>query len=136
MKSTTPEGVTAHLAMVQGVISRMETNSFALKALTATLSVAILAFAPSVETPRPIFLAAGILPIVLFWYLDGRYLGLGRRYRALYDAVRRGDAIEPFSMDVKNGPFRSGLAMLSWSIWPFYGLFAVLIAFSAFHVER
>lgn len=46
------ESSIAHMAMIQSVVTRLETNSFTLKALTMTLAVAILAFMGSIDDPN------------------------------------------------------------------------------------
>ena len=46
------EAALAHMAMIQGVITRLETNSFTLKALAMTLSAAVIAFIGSIEKPN------------------------------------------------------------------------------------
>ena len=121
----------AHMSMIQGVVTRLETNSFTLKALAMTLATAVLAFSGSVEHPNWIYPVAGCLPVVVFWFMDATYLRLGRLFRRLYDAVRRGGVEEPFSMNIK--PYASeeqGVVRiaLSWSICWFY--LSIILAFS------
>ncbi len=90
----------AHLGMVQNVITRMASNSFALKAVTVTLTAGVLAFTGAVTDPSPKILLAALVPIVMLWGLDAQYLRLERLFRRLYDAIRRGEVEEPFSMDI------------------------------------
>lgn len=124
------EGMIAHLSMIQGVVNRLETNSFTLKALAMTLASAVLAFLGAVKNPNAIITAAGSLPIIIFWLMDAQYLRLGRIFRRLYDAVRQGDVSEPFSMDFrKYAPDEQSILRIafSWSVCWFYG--AILVAF-------
>ena len=74
-----------HLDFIQAVISRMAANSFALKGWTVGATSALLAFAAGTDN-RWVALIA-LLPSCVFWALDGYYLAMERRYRALYDAV-------------------------------------------------
>lgn len=76
-----------HLEMIQGVITRMASNSFALKGWAVTLVAGIFALA-SKDTDKMYFLVA-YLPIIVFWGLDSYYLLQERLYRALYDKVRQ-----------------------------------------------
>jgi len=75
-----------HLEMIQGIITRMASNSFALKGWAVTLVAGIFALAGK-NTDRVYFLVA-YLPIIVFWGLDSYYLLQERLYRALYDKVR------------------------------------------------
>lgn len=75
-----------HLELIQSVISRMATNSFALKGWAVTLVAGIFVLAGK-ETDKLYFLVAYI-PIVVFWFLDSYYLQQERLYRSLYDKVR------------------------------------------------
>lgn len=75
-----------HLEMIQGVINRMASNSFALKGWAVTLVAGIFALAGK-DTDKMYFLVA-YLPIIVFWGLDSYYLLQERLYRALYDKVR------------------------------------------------
>lgn len=95
--SLTSEQV-AHLGMIQNVITRMAGNSFALKTLSVTLVTAVIALIGAIDDPQPLYIAAAGLPVVVFWWMDAKYLQLERLYRALYDDVRNGAAVAPFDM--------------------------------------
>lgn len=113
----------AHLGMVQNVITRMASNSFALKVLTVTLTAGVLAFTGAVTDPSPKILLAALVPIVMLWGLDAQYLRLERLFRRLYDAVRRGDVEEAFSMDIIPYAAAEQHVMriaVSWSVVAFY----------------
>lgn len=102
-----------HLQMIQGVISRMASNSFALKGWAVTLVAGIFALA-SKDTDKLYFIVA-YLPIVVFWCLDAYYLLQERLYRALYNKVRclPNDAID-FSMDTSPAEFHTGKNTYGW----------------------
>jgi len=78
-----------HLELVQGVISRMASNSFMLKGWAVTLIAGIFVLAGK-DTDKLYFLVAYI-PVVIFWGLDSYYLLQERLYRSLYDKVREID---------------------------------------------
>lgn len=87
--------------MVQAIISRMASNSSTLKAISGTLTAAIIAYAATVPKEPSNVLIAGIFPIVVFWLMDAQYLRQERLFRKLYEGVRSGEIQEPFSMDFK-----------------------------------
>ena len=120
----------AHLEMVQNVITRMASNSFALKAVTVTLTAGVLAFTGAVTNPTPKILLAALVPIVMLWGLDAQYLRLERLFRRLYDAIRRGEVEEPFSMDItRYAPAEQHVVRiaLSWSVVAFYAPIALVL---------
>ena len=92
-----------HLEMIQGVVNRLSSDSFAYKAWAIGLVSALFALAAS--TSRPFFLPIAVLPTTAFWGLDAYYLLQERHFRSLYDAVRSMPyeewARNPFSMDTR-----------------------------------
>lgn len=120
----------AHLTMLQGVISRMGSNSFTLKALSATFGSAAVAVMASAETPSPYYAVAAIVPMIIFWLMDAQYLRYERAYRNLYDHVRKGEEIEAYSLEAT--PFMADTASvfrlaLSWSVsWYYTAIFLSL----------
>lgn len=100
-----------HLEFIQSAISRMASNLFLLKGWTVTLIAALFALAAK-ETKDFYFLVAYI-PAFMFWVLDGYFLSQERRFRALYEHVRKLDESQiDFSMDTQ--PFRNE----SGNSWP------------------
>ena len=94
----TPESDrTKHLELLQPVISRMASNSFALKGWSVTVTAALLGLAAKDSNPG--FAIIAFYPALAFWGLDAYYLRQERRFRALYDAVRTNAGVEPFAMD-------------------------------------
>lgn len=117
----------AHLTMIQGVITRMAGNSFALKTLAVTLTTGVIALIGAIKNPSPGYTLAALLPISIFWWLDARYLQLERLYRCLYDDVRQGNAKDSFTMDTR--AYRGEVASVvriavSWSV---IGMYATLL---------
>lgn len=85
-----------HLEMIQGVITRMGTNSFMLKGWAVTLVAGLFALSDK-KTDQGFFLIA-YMPTVLFWILDSYYLLQERRFRVIYDKVRENTTDYNFSM--------------------------------------
>ncbi len=113
----------AHLAMLQGVISRMGANAFTLKALAATFGSAAVAVMSTVQTPSLYYAVAAAVPMIVFWLMEAQYLRLERAYRKLYDHVRKGEEVEAYSLEatafMKETPSVLRLAR-SWSVSWFY----------------
>lgn len=87
-----------HLELIQGVINRLATNSFQMKGWSVVLVAAILVLLAREHRLDAAFIA--LLPIFVFWGLDGYFLRQERLYRALYDHVRTlKDCQIDFSMD-------------------------------------
>ncbi len=120
----------AHLEMIQSVIRRMATITIVLKALAVALTAGVLAFAGAAPDPTALVVLAALVPVLMLWVLDARYLRLERLFRRLYDTVRRGAAAEPFTMDVTRfeADEASSLASAaSWSVSWVYGAIAIVL---------
>lgn len=91
--------------MIEDVIARLASNSFALKGWAVTLVVAIFGLTWD-NVSRGVCLIA-LLPVLAFWGLDAYYLGLERRKRKLYNKVREMDeeAID-FNMSTSGEEFQ------------------------------
>ena len=95
-----------HLDYIQGVITRMSSNSFALKGWAVTLIAGIFVLAGK-DTDKMYFLVAYI-PILVFWGLDAFYLLQERLYRSLYNKVRNMNESEiDFSMNAHLEEFKT-----------------------------
>lgn len=82
------EDVLKELDMLQNCISRMSTNSFALKGWYVTVITALLTFMfTSDSTLTDKLLGVLIMITIVFWYLNSYYLLLERKYRARYEWV-------------------------------------------------
>ena len=120
----------AHLAMIQAVIARMASNSFALKTLSVTLCAGVIALLGAVQKPAPAYVIAAILPVLVFWWMDAKYLQLERLYRALYDEIRMGDDSDPFAMSVSHlrGNVQPVLRIaISWSVNAIYMTLLIVV---------
>lgn len=97
-----------HLGFLQSAISRIASNAFLIKGWSVTLASALLSFAVKEGNPRLALVA--LVPIFIFWGLDGYFLGLERAFRRLYsDAIETLDTTE-YAMDPKKLGFYGWLA--------------------------
>jgi hypothetical protein len=118
----------AHMQMIQGIITRMAGNSFALKTLAVTLTTGVVALLGAIKNPSPIYTLAALLPILMFWWLDARYLQLERLYRRLYDDVRQGKMGDSFSMNTRAySPEVASVARIAMT-WSVIGIYLALLA--------
>ena len=111
-----------HLGFIQGVITRMNTNSFMIKGWAITLVSAL--FALAAKDANKMYVLIAYIPIPLFWILDGFYLSKERQFRELYKKVAGlNEKDVDFMMNVKeydkerNTWFR---AIFSSPLIPFY----------------
>jgi len=75
-----------HLEMIQRIITRMNTNSFQIKAFTITVLSALLALYARSNNQH--YVLVGIASTCIFWALDAFYLQQERKFRGLYnDAI-------------------------------------------------
>lgn len=118
-----------HLEFIQGVINRINTNSFMIKGWTIILISAL--FALAAKDSKKMYALITYMPIPLFWILDGFYLSKERQFRELYKKVAgiKEEDID-FLMNIKeydkdkNTWLRS---MFSSTLIPFYGSLIVVV---------
>lgn len=118
-----------HLDYLQQTTTRMATVSFQIKTWNVGLVTAILAFAARDRAPE--FLWAAFFPALMLWYLDSFYLRQERLFRALYDAVRKGESVEPFAMDTspyaENPSMQRRRVFFSETLLSFHGTILAVI---------
>lgn len=117
-----------HLELIQGVVSRMGGNLFYLRGWSITLAAGLLAILAQKDSPKlfPLFMLGAVT--IIFWIYDGYFLALERKYRDLYDKVRKlpenkidySMNINEFAKYKKNSLF---FCMLSKTLAPFYLFF-------------
>ena len=126
--------VQSYLGILQSVINRMASNSAGCKTWCITLVSAIIVIIAGQGKPNYVWIS--LVPIVLFFFLDSYYLGLERRFRDLYnDFIRKLHSNSATIDDVFIvNPGTLGVILLSTvkayfslSVWPFYGLLAVML---------
>ncbi|HFK5569296.1 TPA: hypothetical protein ACG0AO_001085 [Elizabethkingia meningoseptica] len=117
-----------HLEFIQNTITRMSTNSFIVKGWVITIVSALFALAEKDSNKNYILLSYFAIPV--FWYLNGYFLKMERKYRKLYDDVRlKGENDIDFSMntDAFNEAGCNTLSsMFSKSICPLY-IFMIIV---------
>jgi small-conductance mechanosensitive channel len=121
-----------HLEFIQQNISRMAGNLFYLRGWIITLIAGVLVFLTQKDAGLFPFVFL-ILAIIIFWGYDAYFLGLERKYRNLYDEVRKMEeskidfsmSISKFNVFKKNSMF---YCAFSSTLIFFYGplLLAVL----------
>lgn len=92
----------AHLQMIQGVIDRMGGNLFYLRGWAITLLAGLFAISRSdLLDVKGWASSLFFVLLILFWIYDGYFLSLERKFRGLYDKVRKlpEDKID-FSMNI------------------------------------
>ena len=116
-----------HLEFIQTAVGRMASASSIAKGWCLTVATAAFGYALTRDS-KPVALL-GIIAVVLFGYLDARYLREERKFRALYEDARKGH-VEAY--DMRTGPYLdksdpkydarcTWLCVLgSWSVWTFY----------------
>lgn len=127
--------VQSYLTILQSVISRMASNSAACKTWCITLVSAIVVIIADKGKPNYVWIS--VVPIVLFLLLDSYYLSLERQFRGVYnDFIRKlhsGTATvdDVFYVAPQTGVSATSLHILkasgSISVWPFYGLLALMM---------
>lgn len=120
-----------HLEFIQQTICRLADNSFRLKQWSVLLVAATLALLSQQSDSTEWACFIPLIPVLVFWGLDGYFLWQERLYRDLYNHVREMEEKEiDFSMNTK--PFKTGKqtrrrAIFSETLFLFYGSFALLI---------
>lgn len=120
-----------HLEFIQQTIHRLADNSFRLKQWSVFLAAATLALLSQQSTSTGWACFIPLIPVLVFWGLDGYFLRQERLYRKLYNQVRILHEKEiDFSMDTT--PFETGKqtwrrAAFSKTLILFYVCFALLI---------
>ncbi len=106
-----------HLEFIQGVINRLATDSFRIKGWAVVLVSALVVLL--VREDRTDLAWIGLVPVLVFWGLDGYFLWQERLFRDLYDHVREkeGDGAD-FSMDTSafRRSWRRSWIRAVWSI--------------------
>lgn len=135
------EGKAEYLQMIQEPICRMSTISAIFKGFAATIvsGVAALTF----NEINTLVLGLSFLPVIAFFVLDVYYLTLERKFRFLFEKVRKDEVEMDFSMKLTSDPVEVMRAkarvwdcIKSPSIYLFYPLMiAVLVAVFCFKLK-
>ena len=117
---------TAHITVLQGIITRLANNRASCKTWCITLVAALLSLAGATHVPQMV--TAALVPVVIFGFLDVTYLATEKAYRDLYgrvvDAMRDRSYTRMTVFETRANWDGGSLiwALASWSILPYYGL--------------
>lgn len=125
-----------HLTLIQGTISRLATTSFLIKGWGVTLVSAI--FALAAKDANSAFVLVAYFPSIMFWLLDGYFLGMERRFVEMYNQASKG-LISNF--EIKPHDFTSKRACMvgacfSRTILMFHGCIFATILLVMFGISR
>ncbi|AXR62584.1 DUF3278 domain-containing protein [Leptospira mayottensis] len=125
-----------HLEFIQNTITRMNNNSFLIKAWTIAILSGIFVF--SSKNSKTVLYFFILAPLISLWILDSLYLRYERKYRALYNEVsKKKEKHIDFSMDIskfKSSKYNLSSCMFSETQRSFYGILFVLLS-SGFIIE-
>jgi hypothetical protein len=122
-----------HLEMLQSLITRMAGYGASFKSYCITVATAVIGFAFTLH--RPAIAALALLPVIAFGVADAQYLRVERRFRDVFNLVRKEgwDTLPSFDINLASTPERSFLnAVTSWSIVWFYAPLAVGVLLAVF----
>jgi hypothetical protein len=125
-----------HLTLIQGAISRLATTSFLIKGWGVTLVSAI--FALAAKDANSAFVLVAYFPSIMFWLLDGYFLGIERRFVEMYNQASKGLVL---NFEIKPHNFTSkracmAAACFSRTILLFHGCIFASILLVMFGVSR
>ena len=117
-----------YLGTLQDVIKRIAENSSKCKTWCVTLVSAVVVYCA--ENNNLDALVFGILPAILFMFLDAYYLSIERDFRDVYKKfVASPSAKGLFKMEIPEGRWvrckTTAGSMTSFSVFPLYGLIGV-----------
>ncbi|MFN1617637.1 hypothetical protein [Vibrio rotiferianus] len=125
-----------YLTLIQTNIGRLATTSFLIKGWSVTLVAAI--FALAAKDSKSAFVLIAYFPAIMFWLLDGYFLGMERRFVAMYNAASTGSLsnfqIQPHNFTDKRASM-SG-ACFSRTILLFHGVILMTILLAMFGISR
>ena len=104
-----------HLEFIQGVITRMASNSFAMKGWMIAIISALLAIYADSKPKNECFLLVAAIATLLFWIIDAYYLYIERKYRKLYKDIINDEKVTLFDMSTKK--YESFLGFLKAMFW-------------------
>jgi len=122
-----------HLEMLQSLITRMAGYGASFKSYCITVTTAVIGFAFTLH--RPAVAALALLPVIAFGVADAQYLRVERRFREVFNLVRKEswDTMPSFEINLQSAPALSFMsAATSWSIVWFYTPLAVGVLLAIF----
>lgn len=130
------DDVRHHLSFIQGVITRMNSNSFSMKGwMVAIVSALLAVYAANGDTSCSyLYIIAALVADIIFCFLDAYYLKMEMQYRDLYDKVRGNPDNTDFSMDASHFSRSLCDALKSKSVWILYLAVSILLVVGLFLV--
>ena len=123
------EDVRQHLSFIQGVINRMNSNSFSLKGwMVAIVSALCAIYVSNNSAPNShLYLIAALLAVILFCGLDAYYLQMEKKYRKLFNKVLESPSETDYNMDISGEKVSYWEALKSTSVCVLYIVVAILL---------
>lgn len=129
------DDVRQHLSFIQGVITRMNSNSFSMKGWMVAIVSALCAVyaADSASETSYMYFIAAIIADILFCFLDAYYLKMEREYSNLYAAVLKNPTETDFNMKIAdNQKVCISKALISYSVWILYSVVGILLGIALY----
>lgn len=145
MENKYTEDVRQHLSFIQGVITRMNSNSFSMKGwMVAIVSALCAVYASNADSCSAyIYFIVAFIADILFCFLDAYYLKMEKEYRNLFYRVLTHPVETDFKMhiDKKNNEDKElrvclWKALKSPSVWILYTVVAILLGIALYLVLR
>ena len=139
------DDVRQHLSFIQGVINRMNSNSFSMKGwMVAIVSALCAVYASNPNSCSAyIYFIAAIIADLLFCFLDAYYLKMEKEYRNLYNRVLTNPIETNFKMHIdKKDENDKELRVCLWkafkspSVWILYTVVAILLGIALYLVLK
>lgn len=118
--------------LIQDVIKRMASNSFLIKGWMVTLVLSSVALNKDGANTTRLFLA--LIPLTMFWILDGYFLRQERLFRKLYNwVILERPKSKQLMFDTNVGRFINDVpglvaTMFSQTLFVFYGITFIMIS--------
>lgn len=126
-----PEATRQHLEFIQGVITRLNANSFQIKNWHVTIFSGLVAL--SVNNGNHYCLYVAAIPSLMFWFLDAYYLQQERKFREMYKDVLEAK-IDTYSMPIENYKSRQcNFWRVFCSSYPLYFIPLIVIVLVGLH---
>ena len=139
MENKYSEDVCQHLSFIQGVITRMNSNSFSMKGwMVAIVSALCAVYASNADSCSAyIYFIAAIIADILFCFLDAYYLKMEKEYRKLYEKVLKSPKETDFNMKIgEEQNVCLWNAFKSPSVWILYTVVAILLGIALYLVLK
>lgn len=117
-----------HLEIIQAIIARISTNSFILKGWTITICAGLVAISATLTNQLSL---TALFLLLIFWWLDGHFRSLEKKYRALYNDVRVLTHSD-FNLDIssyRGWNYNIARCMISKSLLVFHGSLILILLF-------